>query len=200
MPLYVCPRLGQYVQAHDEPQPTNTQEPRTIDSIYLRPLPNGHEVYTLDTQEVIERRRLTPQPVTPAVIALVNSIAVKDKNEGLCLVGFNGQVLYDSSWTEGVDYDDREQDSDSDSDYELDDDSEDSSDEESVPELSRRDSDSNSSDSESESDYDSDSDDDLDPMDEDEARELLYADSGVPHDDQCDNSGMTTAALELVRT
>ena len=84
----------------------------------------------LDTREVVDRRTLTAQPITPSVIALVNSIAEKDKNEGLHIVGFNGQVLYDSSWTEGVDYDDREEDSDSDSDYESDEEDDDSSDDE----------------------------------------------------------------------
>ncbi len=57
--------LGAYVQAHDEPQPSNTQEPRTINSIYLWPIPHGHQVYSLETRAIIERRTVTEQPVTP---------------------------------------------------------------------------------------------------------------------------------------
>ena len=71
--------LGQYVQAHEDNDPSNTQAPRTRDALYLRPIPNGHEVYMLDTREVVNRRNLTAQPITPSVIALVNSIAEKDK-------------------------------------------------------------------------------------------------------------------------
>ena len=32
--------FGQYVQATEEQSPSNTNAPRTIDAIYLRPLPN----------------------------------------------------------------------------------------------------------------------------------------------------------------
>jgi hypothetical protein len=48
--------FGAYVQANNEPQPTNTNAPRTIDCIYLRPFPNlqgGHEVMDLRSGRVI---------------------------------------------------------------------------------------------------------------------------------------------------
>ena len=44
--------FGTFVQANQENNPTNTQAPRTIDAIYLRPLNNvqgGHEVMNLAT-------------------------------------------------------------------------------------------------------------------------------------------------------
>ena len=48
--------FGQYVQANDEPNPTNTNAPRTLDCIYLRPTNNiqgGHELMDLATGRVI---------------------------------------------------------------------------------------------------------------------------------------------------
>ena len=108
--------FGSYVQAHDEPAPTNTQAARTIDAIYLRPVDNGasHEVYDLSTQEIIDRRDLTPLPITKAVIDTVNAIAEREHQKGLRMTSKTGKVLYDSSWTAGVDYDsDEEYDSDS---------------------------------------------------------------------------------------
>jgi hypothetical protein len=45
-----------YLQAHDVPNPTNSQAPRSIDCIYLRPLSNaqgGHELPHLSTGRVM---------------------------------------------------------------------------------------------------------------------------------------------------
>ena len=48
--------FGTYVQAHDEPQPSNTQQARTLDCIYLRPAANaqgGHECFHIPTNRTI---------------------------------------------------------------------------------------------------------------------------------------------------
>ena len=68
--------IGQYVQAHDNPNPTNTQAARTIDALYLRPgNQSGHQVLDISTNQIIDRSYVTPLPVTPAVIAAVEAIA-----------------------------------------------------------------------------------------------------------------------------
>jgi hypothetical protein len=126
--------LGSYVQAHDEPDPSNTQAPRTLDAIYLRPIAGGHEVYDLSTQRVITRRGLTVMPITQTVIDTVEAIAEAEGMKGLRIKTKRNVTLYDSSWTAGVDYvenanDDDESD-DEDSDYE------DESDEESTSDTS----------------------------------------------------------------
>jgi hypothetical protein len=54
--------FGAYVQANNESNPTNTNAPRTFDSIYLRPFPNlqgGHELIDLNKKllhEDVSRR------------------------------------------------------------------------------------------------------------------------------------------------
>ena len=111
--------LGAYVQAHDEPKPSdlNTNVQRAIDAIYLRPVTNGHEVYNLATQSVITRRRVTELPVTPNVIRTVEAIADAQKQKGLRIKTRQGLVLYDSSWIAGVDYAENDNEEDDDEDY-----------------------------------------------------------------------------------
>jgi hypothetical protein len=70
--------FGSYVQAHQEPSPTNTQHPRTLDCIYLRFVDNkqgGHELLDLRTGRVIKRRTVTQVPMTQNVIDLVQDMA-----------------------------------------------------------------------------------------------------------------------------
>ena len=45
-----------YVLAHEEPQPSNTQAPRALDCIHLRPITNvqgGHELFHLGSGQII---------------------------------------------------------------------------------------------------------------------------------------------------
>ena len=66
--------FGAYVQAHQENHPTNTNAPRTIDAIYLRPLHNmqgGHEVMNLATGRAITMSKVTEQPTTQFAINAV---------------------------------------------------------------------------------------------------------------------------------
>jgi hypothetical protein len=104
--------LGDYVQAHRILTPSNRQDPRTLDGIYVRPLANGHEIYNLATQAFIVAARVTRQPVTPTVIRAVEAIAEAQGQKGLRIRTKRGQVLYDSSWTAGVDYDEYDEEDD----------------------------------------------------------------------------------------
>ena len=70
--------FGAYVQASNEPQPTNTNAPRTIDCIYLRPTRNkqgGHELMDLMSGRVITRPRVVEIPMTDRVIKTVEAMA-----------------------------------------------------------------------------------------------------------------------------
>ena len=73
--------FGTYVQAHDEPDPKNTNAPRTLDCIYLRyndSNQGGHELLHLQTNRIIIRRKVTTIPITPAVIRQINHIAEQE--------------------------------------------------------------------------------------------------------------------------
>ena len=96
-----------YVQAHDEPNPTNSQAPRSIDCIYLRPLSNaqgGHELLNLLTGRVITRRKVTIIPMPTTVIKAVEDMAASDGIKSLQLKTKSGSILYDSTWIAGVDF------------------------------------------------------------------------------------------------
>jgi hypothetical protein len=101
--------FGTYVQAHDEPDPSNTNAPHTLDGIYLCYNDNeqgGHDVLHLQMNCIITRHWVTPIPPTPAVIKMVHHIAISDGvPKGLKITNNTGQVLYDSTWIAGVDYD-----------------------------------------------------------------------------------------------
>jgi hypothetical protein len=100
--------FGEYVQAHDEPTPSNTNATRSLDCIYLRAVANrqgGHELLHLQTNRVITRRKCTTIPVTPSVIQQVHALADADNMpEGLKIVNRQATTLFDSAWTAGVDY------------------------------------------------------------------------------------------------
>jgi len=169
--------LGAYVQAHDEPQPSNTQAPRTLDAVYLRPTDTGHDVYDIGTRRVINRRTLTQLPITPAIINAVNEAAKADGQTGLRITTRDNKVLYDSSWTAGVDY---EEDSESDSDSEYETESEDD------------DSEYNMKDYEAEEQEEEETDDETSPQErneviyEDQVRDPHYRSEQVPDQEDSD--------------
>ena len=153
---------GAYVQASNEPIPSNTNDPRTLDCIYLRYNDNeqgGHECLHLPTNQRVTRRYATMIPITPHVIRQVDRIAERENMpEGLKITNKFGTVLYDSAWTAGVDYDIDEDDDDS---TYIENDDDDDDDE--MPELVDH--------------YDSDSDDDDD--DEDDEEEMPQSEAAV---------------------
>jgi hypothetical protein len=110
--------FGTYVQAHTEPSPSNTQEPRTLDAIYLRPAGNlqgGHQLMDLRTGRMLSLRKITPLPITQSVIDTVNAMAKsQDMPQGLKIATKMGRLLYDSTWIAGVDYEDNNDDDDND--------------------------------------------------------------------------------------
>jgi len=90
--------FGEYVQAVNNPQPTNTNAPRTIDAIYLMPTPNkqgGHIIIDLMTGRAITRPRVTPVPITPVVIHAVEKMACKQGIKTLKLTNRHGQAFPD---------------------------------------------------------------------------------------------------------
>ena len=111
---------GEYVQAHDDLQNKNTQAPRTLDCLYMRPTTNGHDVFDLKTKRTINRPKVTKMPITPSVIKAVEDIAEAEEQKGLRIKTRTGNTIYDSSWTAGVDYDEDDMSDDEDYDYESD--------------------------------------------------------------------------------
>jgi hypothetical protein len=73
------PQLA-YVLAHDEPNLTNSTEPRSIDRIYMRPLTNMPQV-----------------PVSDQVIAVVKVLAKRDSMDPFKVETKHGKVLHNSS-------------------------------------------------------------------------------------------------------
>ena len=73
--------LGEYVQAHTEPSPSNTNEERTIDCIYLRYIDNeqgGHQILNINTNRIIARRNLSRAVITKNIIQRVHNIAMME--------------------------------------------------------------------------------------------------------------------------
>jgi hypothetical protein len=127
---------GTYVQAHNEPDPLNTNAPRILDGIYLRYNDNeqgGHDVLHLQTGRKITHRQVTPLPITPTVLKQVHRLAeMDDMPQGLKITNHTGQVLYDSTWIAGVDYD---EDQFNDEDYDPASDDDDDSDDDDMDEM-----------------------------------------------------------------
>ena len=127
--------FGTYVQAFHEETPKNTNAPRTLDAIYLRPTHNkqgGHELMNLNTGKLITRPKVWAMPVTDLVIKAVEAMAKKDGIKSLKLTNHNKTIIYPSDWIAGVDYvetsdDESSESSDEDYTYESDSDSDSSS-------------------------------------------------------------------------
>eukprot|EP00957_Ditylum_brightwellii_P053448 4051025-Ditylum_brightwellii.AAC.2 len=67
---------------------------------------SGHELLHLQTNAVVIRQRCTAMPLTPAVIKQVHMIAKKEgMPSGLKIKNRAGNILFDSTWTAGVQYD-----------------------------------------------------------------------------------------------
>ena len=101
--------FGSYVQANNENVPSNTNAPRTLDAIYLRPtqtLQAGHELMDLNSGKLITRSKITEIPITERVINVVNEIGFNQgfPKEGLKLSNKLGVIYHDKDWFAGVDY------------------------------------------------------------------------------------------------
>jgi len=108
--------LGTYVQAHDEPNPTNTTASRSLDAIYLGYHDGdqgGHRCLHMQTNKEITRRTVTAVPITPHIIRQIESIATKENMPpGLKIFNRFNEKLYDSAWIAGVDYEEGDSDDD----------------------------------------------------------------------------------------
>jgi len=98
--------FGEYVQAHDEPMRSNTNEARSLDCIYLRPISSsqgGHELWHLTTNSVLIHLCIKSILITQGVINMVHMLAELDKMPtGLKLASWHNIILYDSTWIAGV--------------------------------------------------------------------------------------------------
>jgi hypothetical protein len=105
------PFVGAYIQANQENDPTNTQAPRTIDAIYLRPMNNiqgGHESMNLQTGLVITRNKIWEQPISDLMIRAVETMASEQGITTLKITGRNKVAIYPADWIAGVGYQDEE--------------------------------------------------------------------------------------------
>ena len=120
--------FGAYVQANQENNPTNSNAPRTIDGIYLRPMTNqqgGHEIMNLQTGLKITRNKVWEVPLTDTVIQAVEQMAMDQGMKSLKIEGRNRVAILPADWIAGVDYEGDNQnnnDDDTDEDYEDNDD------------------------------------------------------------------------------
>jgi hypothetical protein len=98
--------FGSYVQAHNEPEPFNSQLPRRLDCIYLRYMNNkqgGHALLDLRTGSIIHRRVVTQVPMGRDVIDLVHAMADHDNMpSGLKITTQSGIILHDNTSIVGV--------------------------------------------------------------------------------------------------
>jgi hypothetical protein len=97
--------FGSYVQAFNENNPTNTNAPRTLDCIYLRPNSNrqgGHIVMDIATGRVITRSRVTVVPVSDGIIRAVERMAARDGIQTLKILDRNKRLLNPDVWFAGV--------------------------------------------------------------------------------------------------
>lgn len=88
--------FGAYVQAIQENSPKNTNAPRTIDAIYLRPKKNiqgGHELMDLNSGRLITRPKVWEVPVTQNVIKAVEAMAEEQGIKSLKLQNRRKTIL-----------------------------------------------------------------------------------------------------------
>lgn len=101
--------LGEYVQAASDEGKKNNNKPRTFDCLYLRPTANhqgGYELLHLPTNRVITRHNIPSVTITPLVIKQVHEIAKQENMPaGLKIRNRTNALMFDASWTVGVDYD-----------------------------------------------------------------------------------------------
>ena len=166
--------FGSFVEASNEPNPTNTTAPHTLDCIYLcynDADQGGHECLHLPTNRIITRSKVTLIPITTGVINQIRTIATQEgMPEGLKIINKYDIVLYDSAWIAGVDYEANEEESDSD-------------DETYIESEQDEDNETNDDDEDNDFDDDSDDDDDYQDPDEDEQQQQVYDEMEQEYDE-----------------
>ena len=74
-------KIGKYTHSHGKPHHKNTNAPRSLYWVYLRPLGNaqgGHTLLHLYTNKVVKRQNLTKIPITPSIIKQVHALVTLD--------------------------------------------------------------------------------------------------------------------------
>ena len=66
----------------------------------------AHCLLHLQTNKVVKRRNLTKIPITPSIIKKVHALAtLEDMPQGLKMINKADNVIFDSAFIAGVDYD-----------------------------------------------------------------------------------------------
>jgi hypothetical protein len=91
-----CPsiRIGQYIQGHTGGTNSTDQE-RLIDSLYIGRAGNtsGHEVFKLNTKQVVSVNRVTVIPTSEAAVKIANDIGEQENQpEGVEFSDMNGRI------------------------------------------------------------------------------------------------------------
>ena len=99
--------FGKYVLANNKPKITSKNSPRLLYCMYLQAIDSaqgGHELLHLQTNSIIKHNHVTPAPITPMIINIVNSISdSKGMHIGIKIANRIGLVLHESAWIAGVD-------------------------------------------------------------------------------------------------
>jgi rubrerythrin len=93
-----------YVLAHDEPDPTNTKQPHTLDGIYIWPVTNAkgrYEVLHLATNDTIWHQHVTQFLALMTLLKQWNYLAKQDEMQPFQMETKHGVILYDAL-TSGV--------------------------------------------------------------------------------------------------
>ena len=88
--------FGSYVQANKNNNPTNNNEPRTIDRIYLWPstsIQGGHKVMSLSMRMAIYPRKVTVIPLTESIIKLVEQMGLNQGIKSLTIKSRQNNIL-----------------------------------------------------------------------------------------------------------
>jgi hypothetical protein len=75
-------QIGEFAQAHEEPNHTNTNASRALDCIYRRPMENaqeGQELLHLQTNKIVKRSKLTKVLISPSIIKQIHALAELDE-------------------------------------------------------------------------------------------------------------------------
>ena len=93
--------LGEYAQAMNEPDHTNTNAPRALDSLFLRVRESsGHDSPHLHANKIINQPKIWSAPITAAAINQAHKLAKLDRMpRGLKITNKIGLASHDSSWT-----------------------------------------------------------------------------------------------------
>jgi hypothetical protein len=103
--------FGAYVQGSNEPNPSNTNLPRTLDCIYLGPIKNkqgGHKLMDITSGRMITRPRVKELPMTELIINAVDKLGAKDGARTLKFSARDGTPLEPADWIAGVEGADNE--------------------------------------------------------------------------------------------